>query len=198
MPAHTSHLLQPLDVGLFSPLAHFYKREIEITRSQGIRGIEREDFLRVFEAAREKAFTLSNITSAWRKSGIEPPDPAIVTARLGAHTPPPPEDAYGPRAPNASKKIRSTADVDNAIDIIAELEVTPRKKRALEALAKAVRENLHSGTLEQQLAIGKDPEREKKGVERRMIDITDGGKITRHLVALGQRRQEEKAAEKHQ
>jgi hypothetical protein len=34
MPPHTSHILQPLDVGCFAPLKRAYKTEINVTEHQ--------------------------------------------------------------------------------------------------------------------------------------------------------------------
>ncbi|USP76146.1 plasma membrane calcium-transporting atpase 2 [Curvularia clavata] len=48
MPPHTSHLLQPLDVGCFSPLKRVYGREIEELARQGVYHIDKIDFLTVY------------------------------------------------------------------------------------------------------------------------------------------------------
>ena len=71
LPAHTTHLLQPLDVGVFSPLSVAYKNGIlerySFTTSIVI---DKVDFLEVWHAARKKAMTPETIQSAWKKSGI--------------------------------------------------------------------------------------------------------------------------------
>ena len=56
MPPHTSHLLQPLDVGCFAVLKRSYgSRVAEYTRL-GIDSIEKDDFLDIFPAARDHSF----------------------------------------------------------------------------------------------------------------------------------------------
>lgn len=45
MPAHTSHLLQPLDVSCFSPLKRAYGQKVQELVRQGTHHIDKEDFL---------------------------------------------------------------------------------------------------------------------------------------------------------
>ena len=48
MPAHTSHILQPLDVSCFGPLKKAYSSEIENKLRLGINHINKEEFLPAF------------------------------------------------------------------------------------------------------------------------------------------------------
>ena len=49
LPPHTTHLLQPLDVGIFSPLATAYKSHVQrITRLGGSYHIDKVDFLKIY------------------------------------------------------------------------------------------------------------------------------------------------------
>jgi hypothetical protein len=61
MPAHSSHLLQPLDVGCFSPLKRAYGRQIEDMMWAHIIHITKDDFFPAFHAAFNIAMTESNI-----------------------------------------------------------------------------------------------------------------------------------------
>jgi hypothetical protein len=82
MPAHTSHLLQPLDVGCFAVLKRSYgSRVAEYTRL-GINSIEKDDFIDIFPKARGDAFKASIIHSAFAASGLVPFDPSRVLSRL--------------------------------------------------------------------------------------------------------------------
>ena len=47
MPAHTSHLLQPLDVGCYSPLKHAYGQAIQQLARQHVYHIDKVDFLSI-------------------------------------------------------------------------------------------------------------------------------------------------------
>ncbi|KAM4061440.1 DDE superfamily endonuclease [Hirsutella rhossiliensis] len=52
MPAHSSHLLQPLDVGCFSPLKTIYGRKVQEKMLAGIHHIDKQDFLPMYLDAR--------------------------------------------------------------------------------------------------------------------------------------------------
>jgi hypothetical protein len=56
MPPHTSHLLQPLDVGVFGPLKRAYGKLVEGIIVAGNNHIDKEDFLHLYPSARERVF----------------------------------------------------------------------------------------------------------------------------------------------
>lgn len=69
-PAHSSHILQPLDVGLFSPLSKAYSTELDnFTYGNPNIHITKSDFFRIFARARQRAFTAENIISSFRSTG---------------------------------------------------------------------------------------------------------------------------------
>ncbi|RYO04880.1 hypothetical protein AA0121_g12629 [Alternaria tenuissima] len=82
MPPHSSHLLQPLDVGCFSPLKRAYSREVESLIRHHINHITKLEFLPAFKAAFDRAFTPSNICSAFRGAGLVPLQPDAVLSKL--------------------------------------------------------------------------------------------------------------------
>ena len=82
MPAHSSHRLQPLDVGCFRPLKRSYGGEIEKLMRVGITHISKEDFLPAFYTAFRTTFTESNIRGGFRGSGLVPYDPEYVISQL--------------------------------------------------------------------------------------------------------------------
>ncbi|KFZ12567.1 hypothetical protein V501_04152 [Pseudogymnoascus sp. VKM F-4519 (FW-2642)] len=77
LPSHTSHKLQPCDVGVFAPLKAAYRDEAErlyrVTNTIG-----KEHFTSLYSPARDKAFTKRNITAAWAASGLFPFNPDRV------------------------------------------------------------------------------------------------------------------------
>ena len=83
LPPHTTHFLQPLDIGIFSPLATAYKAGVR-ERSKYIvsYSIDKIDFLEIYNAARDKAITPTNIGKAWKSAGLEPWDPELVLKQL--------------------------------------------------------------------------------------------------------------------
>ena len=82
MPPHSSHLLQPLDVGCFSPLKRAYSREIEALIRYHINYITKLKFLPAFKAAFERSFTSANICSAFRGAGLVPLQPDVILSKL--------------------------------------------------------------------------------------------------------------------
>jgi hypothetical protein len=82
MPPHSSHLLQPLDVSIFSPLKQAYRQAIDANMRLGINHIDKQEFLRIYPLTRAKAFTTSNIHRAFRGARLVLLEPAIVLAHL--------------------------------------------------------------------------------------------------------------------
>ncbi|RPB02126.1 CENP-B protein [Choiromyces venosus 120613-1] len=70
-PPHTTSILQPIDVGLFGPLKHYYTSLLQEQRESGI---QKADFYSLFIQAWTLAFTTSNIQKAFSASGIWPLD----------------------------------------------------------------------------------------------------------------------------
>jgi hypothetical protein len=65
LPAHSSHLTQPLDVSLFGPLQHYYSKIIREKFKGDSPAILKEDFIPILKTVREQAYTSYNIKSAW-------------------------------------------------------------------------------------------------------------------------------------
>jgi hypothetical protein len=82
MPLHSSHLLQPLDVGCFSPLKCAYSREIKALIRHHINHITKLEFLPAFKTAFDRSFTAANICSAFRGAGLVPLQPDVVLSKL--------------------------------------------------------------------------------------------------------------------
>ena len=76
LPPHSTHRLQPLDVGIFSPLAKAYSNEIDrlIQSSQGFSSISKRTFWVLFRASWKTALTISA-----RNTPTPPPSPPTVT-----------------------------------------------------------------------------------------------------------------------
>ena len=95
MPAHASHLLQPLDVGCYSPLKRAYGSEISALARNYVTHINKIKFLRTFRAAHDRVFKKENILSSFRGAGLVPLDPEVVISKLDLKprtpTPPAPE-----------------------------------------------------------------------------------------------------------
>ena len=91
LPAHASHLLQPLDVGCFGPLKNAYRLEIAGLAKLSIHHISKETFIQAFKVAYNGSVTKKNILTGFQGSGIVPLDPDVVLSRIDIDqdTPPP-------------------------------------------------------------------------------------------------------------
>jgi hypothetical protein len=108
MPAHSSHLLQPLDVGCFSPLKRAYGDEINSLTRYGTKKITKEAFLPAFRAAFEKAITKENICAGFSGAGLVPYDPERVISKLDVvlRTPTPPKPEATPWESKTPSNLR--------------------------------------------------------------------------------------------
>ena len=84
MPAHSSHLLQPLDVGCFSALKRFYGQEVEQLMGIGISHIDKQEFLQLYQQVRPKALHSANIQSSFAATGLVPYNLSRVLTLLNA------------------------------------------------------------------------------------------------------------------
>jgi len=96
-PPHSTHLLQPLDVGLFSPLQKYYGKAADDHIRQTRTGVLKGTFWRFYAAACRQAYTKQNIKSAWRKTGIHPFNPDAVLTQVTV-----------PRSVSSAKKVLKT------------------------------------------------------------------------------------------
>jgi hypothetical protein len=108
MPPHSSHLLQPLDVGCFSPL----KKAYGLLMCNRINHITKLEFLPCFVAAFNAAITKSNILGGFRGTGLVQLDPEVVISQLDIQprTPTPPTIEDGPwqsQTPSNTPEFRS-------------------------------------------------------------------------------------------
>ena len=73
LPSHTTHALQPCDVGVFSPLTHAWKSQVTQASQNNI-AITKDNLLFYYHKARTVALKPTTIKSAFRKTGIYPFD----------------------------------------------------------------------------------------------------------------------------
>jgi hypothetical protein len=82
MPSHSSHLLQPLDVGCFGPLKKAYGQEIEHLIKCSITHISKTEFFPAFYNAHQVIMTKSNIQGGFKGAGLTPLDAKHVISKL--------------------------------------------------------------------------------------------------------------------
>lgn len=71
-PAHTTHLLQPLDVSVFGPMKTAWKKKVKSFMTTKGRKPTRNDFYDLFVPAYEEGATMKNIKSGFKDTGIYP------------------------------------------------------------------------------------------------------------------------------
>ncbi|KIJ35150.1 hypothetical protein M422DRAFT_139398, partial [Sphaerobolus stellatus SS14] len=78
LPPHTTHRLQPLDVGIFGPLQRSWVKHCE---NMGIRRqeITRETVIPEYMKVRAKSITEASVHNAFKKSGLWPVDRNVFT-----------------------------------------------------------------------------------------------------------------------
>jgi hypothetical protein len=151
LPPHSTHRLQPLDVGLFSPLAKAYSQELDtiIHQSFGMTSMTKRLFWCAFRRAWLKSFTPANIISAFEKPGIWPTSPKMIAVIQRPITPPEasngplftPKTARGMRAfQKEARKIHKTQEVRQILRIndfllAKSIEDATEKKQLFAAIA---------------------------------------------------------------
>jgi hypothetical protein len=106
LPAHSSHLTQPCDVGCFSVLKRSYGKELEDFIMAHINHITKPEFFIAFKAAHFATMTPENIKAGFRGAGLVPYNPQAVLSKLDVklRTPTP----TGPLLPEADPWVSQT------------------------------------------------------------------------------------------
>ncbi|KIL55149.1 hypothetical protein M378DRAFT_18199 [Amanita muscaria Koide BX008] len=77
LPSHTTHALQPCDVGVFGPLARAWKSQVTQASQDNI-AITKDNLLVYYHKARSIALKPTTIQSAFKKTGIHPLDRNVI------------------------------------------------------------------------------------------------------------------------
>jgi hypothetical protein len=156
LPPHTSHILQPLDVGLFGPLKRALAREFDPLFRLDTRRIPRVEWTAAFIRARENAFTPSNIRSSFRATGIYPISPITILSTLKMPSPsltttPPPIETTSDldltllnSSPPTGTELRQATSLINKV--VNESNIASPAKRYI-SRAGAALERTHSENL---------------------------------------------------
>jgi hypothetical protein len=181
MPPHSSHLLQPLDVGVFAVLKRLYGHAVENRMRCGVNHIDKDDFLTMYADIRDKAYTIQNIKSGFLSTGISPFDRERVLSKLDIQlrTPTPPSTSHSsanwsPKTPNNIKNlIRQTNTINRLINQRLDHPNSPTK-RALDQLIKGCSLAMNSATIlaqeNQELRAANHHQKQKRTTRGRPID----------------------------
>jgi len=73
LPAHSSHVLQPLDVAVYGPLKTAYRKELGyLHQATDSTAIGKRNFLACYRKARQVACSIQNIKAGWKTTGLWP------------------------------------------------------------------------------------------------------------------------------
>lgn len=118
LPPHLTHILQPLDVGVFQTYKHCHNLAVH----QAIRSLQFEYdyscFLWDLPKIREKTVTEKIIVSAWAKAGLFPPDREIPLKKMKKYSDPEPEHELPPPQDSfftTPRTIRHTLELGQAM-----------------------------------------------------------------------------------
>ncbi|KAL1960121.1 hypothetical protein VTO42DRAFT_293 [Malbranchea cinnamomea] len=103
MPGYSSRLLQPLDVGCYSPLKQIYKKDVEKQMRLGINHIDEDELLTIYYSVCPAVLSEKNIQSGFKATGLVPYDPEQVLAQSNTHM-------DTPTSPGTSQKLSSLLD----------------------------------------------------------------------------------------
>jgi hypothetical protein len=148
MPPQSSHLLQPLDVGCFSPLKKAYSQQVESLIRNYINHITKLEFLPAVEAAFDQAFTTANICSAFRGAGLVLLQPEAVLSKLDVQL----------RTPNPPTLVGVPWEAR-----------TPSNVRELEAQSSLIRKRVQRHRISSLVLIIEAIDQLKKGAEVMML-----------------------------
>ena len=88
LPPHTTHILQPLDNGVFGSLKRCWSEECHryCSRNPG-RVVNRYNFSEIFHSTWMKSMRMENVVSSFRKVGVFPPNREVVLSQITDTTP---------------------------------------------------------------------------------------------------------------
>jgi hypothetical protein len=116
MPPHSSHLLQPLDVGCFGPLKTAFSKQNQDLIRNHVFHVTKVDFITAFKQAFLASFTQANIQAGFRGSGLHPFDPEAALFHLD----PVPMSLSQPSSQESwcAKTLSNTKEVDKQTTLI--------------------------------------------------------------------------------
>ncbi|KNG52546.1 plasma membrane calcium-transporting atpase 2 [Stemphylium lycopersici] len=183
MPAHTSHLLQPLDVGCFSPLKRAYGHEIQKLARQGVYHIDKIDFLTAYTRIRPAVFTQQNIQAGFQATGLIPPCPDRVLSSLTVvRTPSPPATTADNHVAWTAETPRTVAQLQQQVRYLQERLRRKSKSStsvAVRQLAKSAQLAMQSATIlaEENKKLRVASQRQQRKRDQRRQYIARGGAL---------------------
>ena len=189
IPPHSSHILQPLDVGCFSVLKRSYGHQVEQLMRVGIDHIDKSDFLISYNQARTETYKEDTIRNAFKASGLVPYDPIHVLSKLYmvTKTPTPPGSSHGSQSsywtPQTPQNLRQLQRQSRTIEEHLRrrtIHSTSPTKQAVDQLIKGCYLAMHNAVLlsdeNSKLRTANQKQRQKRS--KTISSISQGGILT--------------------
>jgi DDE superfamily endonuclease len=145
LPAHTTHLLQPLDIGVFQSYKHYHQESLEESVRYGGSDYTKLDFLAGLTKIRKHTFKPSTIRSAFQKAGLIPFCPVVVFDKLIEFSVPDPKRR--PETPESDSGWSSNSVDSNGTDWAT--CVTPaRNMRSIQAYSNYIDQRIEGSITE--------------------------------------------------
>ena len=195
MPPHSSHILQPLDVGCFAVLKRLYGRAVEAQMRVGINHIDKDDFLTLYQEIRPAVFQSATIQSGFSATGTVPfnPDQVLSELHVQIQTPSPPPALniprpWDPETPHNTAELQlQTKAVQRLIRYQTQSPPTPAI-RAINQVIKGCQLAIHNVTIlaaeNRQLRAANARVQKKRA--KKTVFVGKGGVLTGKEVLEGQ------------
>jgi hypothetical protein len=86
LPSHTSHFLQPLDVGCFQPYKHWHAEAVDAATRTGCTNYNKSEFLAAIESIRAFTFKKETIRKGWKDTGLWPLNWSKISSKIAQLT----------------------------------------------------------------------------------------------------------------
>ena len=179
MPAHSSHLLQPLDVGCFSALKRSYGYHVEQLMRLHVNHIDKQEFLLLYQQGRAEALNEKNILIGFAATGLAPYNPDRVLRRLHVQIRAPTPPYHPPEGPWAAETPHNVVELQCQTELIKQYlrhrAHTPPSptERAFNQLVKACELSMNSAVIyaneNEKLRHELERQSKKRGKKRRYI-----------------------------
>jgi hypothetical protein len=185
MPAHSSHILQPLDVGCFGPLKIAYGRQVEGLMRLGVNHISKEEFLTAYLMTHNTSFTTSNVQAGFAATGLVPyePDRVLSTLHSVVRTPSPvpsAESAWESKTPQNLKELNRQATYIRSIRRQQRAGTLSPSDPAFNQLLKGFETVVHERAilLVENATLRTENQRQKRKRAQRRCTIGTGGSLS--------------------
>ena len=175
LPAHASHLLQPLDLAPFSVLKSRYRDQIRaLSALDDAASIKKERFVVSYNKAREEGLSERVIRAGWRAAGLCPYNPQLVLSSSqvnGRPVTPPPTQASAaasesifntPRSSQALYKAQKQLLLSESLSRSTRIVLSKAGKAIAEANTRAAQLKAENQRLKYQLHTHKNTHTRKR------------------------------------